>query len=354
MSYPWNPCWRSVIGNHTDATASDPARGHALIAEAIRTHYDLGAVAGVHSLNMTHQRRHRKLCVETEAGRFLVKTYANDPVVLDALGFQHRLAGHLERHGLPVARILPARSGKTIVEFPNWALEVQTFLEGEQMRVSTTTLGTAAKALSDFHAVCEDVPAPPRDARMWRFSEVPRASFQRLYEQAQRDSEDPVLVAQCNTIAIFLRDAAVELDMSRRREFDTGLIHGDWHVGNLLFQGERLVGILDLEFAGAGCYLEDLAYAISNLCVRTTIAEEKLQYRTNLFLDAYQKARGLSYAEVVALYYAVGVKHIATVAYQVPAHGGAVAGYSAAQWVERLALQCGWLAEQSRKARWGE
>ncbi|HOJ67420.1 MAG TPA: hypothetical protein PLH06_01345, partial [Candidatus Hydrogenedentes bacterium] len=60
-----------------------------------------------------------------------------------------------------------------------------------------------------------------------------------------------------------------------------------------------------------------------------------------------------SYAERVALYYAVGIKHITTVSYQTPQQGGRVAGYTPAQWMAILDIQTRWLAEQSSKARWG-
>jgi len=114
------------------------------------------------------------------------------------------------------------------------------------------------------------------------------------------------------------------------------------------------VAILDLEFAGAGCYLEDIAYAMSNLCIRTTSDEKQMLDRTNYLLDHYQFSRSLSYAEVVALYYAVGVKHITTVSYQTQQQGGKVAGISAADWMALLDHQSAWLAEQARKARFGE
>lgn len=325
-----------------------------IIADVIREHYDLGDVSVPRQLETTHQRRHQKLVVESTAGRFLVKTYQDDPVVLDALRFQHRLSCHLEQNGLPVAHIQTAKSGKCIVELPGWALELQSFLEGEQMSITTGSLTIAAKTLGKFHKVCEDLPVPPRDARMWRFSEVPRASFQQFYERAREESSEEKVMDQCNSIALFLRSAAEHLDDNHRKAFETGLIHGDWHGGNLLFRNERLAAILDLEFAGAGCYLEDLAYALSNLCIRTTVSDEKLYYRTNLLLDNYQVSRSLSYAELVALFYAVGVKHVTTVSYQLPLNDGEIAGYTSAQWMERLALQCKWLAEQSRKARWCE
>lgn len=328
-------------------------QGMEIIAEVIRKHYDLGEVQLPRQLEAAHQRRHRKMIVDTDKGRFLVKTYKRDPVVLDALRFQHRLSDHLDANGLPVARIQRARDGKGIVEVDTWALELQEFVDAEPMRVTTSTLTTSARALGRFHKVCQGLPAPPRDVNMWRFSEVPRTPFKKFFEMARQEAGEQKIVNHCNAIALFLRDAAAALDISKRSEFEIGLIHGDWHGANLLFRGEELAAIVDLEFAGQGCYLEDIAYAISNLCIRTTVNEEKMKMRTNIILDYYQFSRTLSYAELVALFYAVGVKHITTVSYQTQ-QAGKVAGYTPAEWLFRLDVQTRWLAEQARKSRWGE
>jgi len=328
--------------------------GTEIIADVLRRYYDFGHVEPPQPLPAAHQRRHRKLVVVTDQGKFLVKTYKRDLVILDALRFQHRLSDHLDQHGVPVARIKRTREGKGIVEMDDWAMEVQVFVEGEPMILTPTTLAVSAKALGDFHRVCRGFPCPPRDARMWRFSEVPRVPFQKLFEAARVERGEDAILPFYNEIALFLHDAARDLHLHKRSELETGLIHGDWHGGNLLFQGETLVAVVDLEFAGDGCYLEDIAYGLSNLCLRTSAEPEVLQERVNIMLDTYQVSRTLSFYEHYALYYAAGVKHVATVSYQLPLLDGRVAGLTAGEWIEKLALQCRWLSEQARKARFGD
>ena len=323
------------------------------IASVIRASYDLGDVETPRVLEKAHQRRHRKMVVESSAGKFLAKTYRNELAIMDALRFQQHLVTHLIDNGLPVPRIQLTRDGRGVVQVDNWALELQEYIEHNIMPMNTKTLTLSARALGRFHKVCEGVPSPPRDVDVWRFSEVPRIAFQKLYQQARKEADEAEVNKHCNTIALFLLEAAKALSPQQRGQFETGLIHGDWHSGNLLYREDELIAIIDLEFAGAGCYLEDIAYAMSNLCVRTSVDARKLHARANMLLDNYQLSRSLSYTELVALFYAVGVKHVTTVAYQAPEHGGTVAGYTASQWMERLALQCQWLEEQSRKARWG-
>jgi len=322
------------------------------LAQVIRDNYPFAKVDTPVPLEAAHQNRHRKMVIRTSVGKFLVKTYQNNPVVLDALRFQHRLSDHLLKHGLPVAEIQRARNGQRIVAADTWALELQRFVDGEPMDVSKKTLAVSAEALGKMHEVCRDFPRPERDARMWRFSEVPRDSFAHVYQLAQKQG-DPQRVAQdCNRIALFLHEASQALSFDARSQFETGLIHGDWHGGNLIFEQDRLAAIVDLEFSGDGCYLEDLSYAISNLCVRTTIMPERLAKRTDIVLDHYQKYRKLSFAEEIAMYYAIGVKHIATVSYQIQ-RNGQVAGHGPRDWMERLAAQSEWLTERAKRIRYG-
>ena len=330
---------------------SEERSGLEILADVIREHYDLGEVRKVEYLQDAHQRRHRKVVATTDADKFLVKTYSTDPHVLDALRFQHRLSDHLGAHSLPVASIQRAIDGKGIVEQGTWALELQRFVEGVPMVVNDGTLTVSAKALGRFHDVCREFPCPPRDAQIWRFSEVPRASFAKLYELARRLGDAAVVDEHCNAVALFLHEAAGRLSPAHREQFETGLIHGDWHGGNLLFDSKGLVAIVDLEFAGQGCYLEDLAYGISNLCIRTSKDTRQLAARTDVLLDYYQMYRTLSPYEHIALFYAVGVKHVATVSYQITELGGQVAGLDALQWMDVLAAQCAWLSGRGRRAR---
>lgn len=325
-----------------------------IVGEIIREHYDLGEVKVPSQLENTHQRRHRKMVVESDAGKFLAKTYKNDPSTMDALYFQHNLSNHLKRNELPVAGIQKTRDGHTFVSTENWALELQEFLEGGQMPVTEKTLQVSGEALGRFHQVCQGLPAPLRDARKWRFSEVPEDTYTIFYELAAKERDDDRLVAHHEKIHEFLKAADDVLDIGKRYTFETGIIHGDWHSGNLLFKGEELRGIIDMEFAGDGCYLEDISYAVSNLCIRTTTKAAKMDFRLRTLLNSYEKHRALSYAERVALYYAVGVKHVTTVCYQTPQLGGRVAGYTPRQWMAILDYQTQWLAARANAIRWGK
>lgn len=43
---------------------------------------------------------------------------------------------------------------------------------------------------------------------------------------------------------------------------DYCFVHGDFHPGNIVFQEDRVIGLLDTDWARKGSYLEDLAYTL--------------------------------------------------------------------------------------------
>lgn len=321
-----------------------------VIADVIEAQYGFGEVRDCAQMPHAFQRRHLKWLVRTKKGKFLAKTYGTEPHTLENLRFQHYLSGHLQNSRVPVAVIQRARSGQTVLDMGDWALEVQQYVSGEPMHITEKTLAIAAKALARFHNVCAGVAAPPRDVNMWRFSEVPRFTYQKMYERACAEHSCHDIAHITNKIAQFMEEAAEELDLDKRRRFEVGLIHGDWHGNNLLFHGEQLLAVIDLEYAGQGCYLEDLAYGISNLCIRTTVEEERLEARTDIFLSEYERGRKLSEYERRALYYAVGVKHITTVAFQFQ-NADRVAGHGPGDWFNRLLTQTQWLIRRAKEAK---
>jgi hypothetical protein len=114
-----------------------------ILGTEIPAAYHLGAMRPLRYLENTHQRRHKKIVVESEKGKYLAKTYTNDAVTLDSLYFQHNLSNFLYSHDLPVAQILRTHAGKSFIAKDNWAVELQSFLSGGPMPLTVQTLKVA-------------------------------------------------------------------------------------------------------------------------------------------------------------------------------------------------------------------
>lgn len=285
-------------------------------------------------------------------GRYLAKVYEARPGLEKRLAFQHRLAAHLAANGLPVAAVLESFLGETAVIADGWGIELFEVVEGRPMHVTLETLEQAAATLAQFHAVCRGFPRTPNEVGKWRFASVPPAVLDDLETMARVTGDRNEVAHHAAALADFVHNASRGLSRDVRQQLEMGLVHGDWHPGNLFFREGTLTAILDFEHAQDGCLLEDVAYAVASMAIRTSTDPKRLKRRTRSLVAHYEKHRPLTRDERLALYYAVGIKQIVTVVYQLRRRGGEAAGMSANQWIATLAQQCAWLTERARKARW--
>ena len=70
-----------------------------------------------------------------------------------------------------------------------------------------------------------------------------------------------------------------------------GIIHADLFKDNVLFQGDRLTGMLDFYAASRDCYLLDIAIALNDWCVDVQGVYD--HRRQAVFMQAYQQLRML-------------------------------------------------------------
>ncbi|MBT6956140.1 phosphotransferase, partial [archaeon] len=89
-----------------------------------------------------------------------------------------------------------------------------------------------------------------------------------------------------------LKDVSINLE--------TGLLanHTDFHQGNLLFDGNEVVGILDFESVIVSPRVRDIAYAVKQYCFnKSKLSKSKMK---NL-LREYQKINPLSKKEIAMI-----------------------------------------------------
>jgi len=232
---------------------------------AIGTLVDLqGIAAGIENTNYF---------VTTSHGRFVLTLF--ERLAAAELPFYLNLMAHLARHGIPCPAPIADRSDKYLGTLNGKPATIVTCLPGAPL----TSPGArhcerVGAMLGDMHLAGRSYPGRlenPRGPRWWR--EAAREVMPFL------DTARRALLAS-------------ELDyQGRHRDLDLprGPVHADLFRDNVLFDGDRIGGVIDFYFAGVDPLLFDVAVTVNDWCVDPSgeIDEE----RARALLAAYRRVR---------------------------------------------------------------
>ncbi len=266
--------------------------------------------------------------VETAAGRVFVKRHHHSVRDAATLGEEHRFIAHLAAAGVPVVQVLRDHDGATAVEHDGWTYELHTPGNGEDLyrdTVSWTPLTNVAQArdagrmLARLHQAATRYHAPQRGTHLL----VARDDLIR--------SHDPIAVLKADLdnrpgLARYLARIPWEEQLrgivlpwhaglaERLRDEPRLWAHNDWHVSNLLWQGDTVSTVLDFGLASPTSALFDLATAIERNAVAWLELERGAQaVRIDValaLLDGYRQLLPLSAARMHLLADLLPVVHL--------------------------------------------
>lgn len=230
----------------------DPSLGRATfdLAEAVvaLSHYDLGIIQTVREFRRG-SRHSPKLIVKSEKGVFVLKRRAHgrdDPV---KVAFTHQIQRRLAKAGYPLPRIALVRNTdppQSILNLGGRIYELFEFVKGDPYDQSLHATYESGQGLALFHNILVD------EKPEW---EPPGTSYHRAHFVPPNLAFIPHRLNDGSLVEIVdaLRDSYVQ---AGQRVEDAGfaawprqIAHGDWHPGNMLFRGSKIVGVIDYDTA---------------------------------------------------------------------------------------------------------
>lgn len=186
--------------------------------------------------------------VQTSAGRCFVKHRHPSLAEPAFIAAQHALTRWLRRHGFPAPALLPTVDGETLLILGRECYEVQEYIEGSDYDHGRAAhLEEAAATLGRHHALVRGF-APAvlcRPAELYH-PRLLRTNLTRLAETWQLD-DDTGLARLRSKLGAEASDLAKRFAThGNLREL---LIHGDYYADHLLFDDDRIVGVVDYDKA---------------------------------------------------------------------------------------------------------
>ncbi len=229
----------------------------------VLSHYDLGVIEQIRVFARGSPRA-PKVRLRGRGGDFLLKRRApgrDDP---GRVAFAHAVQAHLSAAGYPVPAIIATRDGQFCLRLEGRTYEVFRFQPGGRYDGSVPASYAAGEALGALHqalAACHPPAAPPRSG--YHAAAGIDAGLSRIPEAVAAREPGPGtdgLRRACESLRDAYHEAAGRVERGGFSTWPAGIIHGDWHPGNLLYDGGgRVSGVLDFDSARREPLAADLA-----------------------------------------------------------------------------------------------
>ena len=237
----------------------------------ILRHWDVGLVKEFAPMS-GGSRTSSKLRVECERGTFVLKRRHARTADIERVRFAHHVMMSAGNAGLPIALVQVARDQSTFQVRAGGIYELFLFLPGERWQRLPSQAHEAGRALATLHHAA---------LRMQWHGNVKASCFHGnlIVVEALRRVPAAILAHQpyaaqlplidlCQQLSNLYQHASEQVDDLGYDQLDSQVVHGDWHPGNILFQGERVSGVLDFDSARLEPAIADVANGLLQYSVR--------------------------------------------------------------------------------------
>ncbi len=250
-------------------------------ANGIGADYGLPKISALRPLRDGSVNSHYSL--ETARGKYLIKIDAVKSEIevkreLDLLLF-------LRKHGFPCRAPLADRRGRHCRDWSGKQLSLYRYQDGHSVtpdELSANQLENVGRVMADLHLI----------TKAYKKGVESRFNFERVAETYA--SVRGRLPHYLKKIVRTLDEEFEYLQNYLESKLPKGMIHGDLFADSVMFRGEKVVAVLDLEAAGRGKFIFDLATAVNSLCFESGRYGLK---RFEALISGYESLRTLSLAE---------------------------------------------------------
>lgn len=223
--------------------------------------------------------------VNTDTGRYVLTIF--ERMGSKELPYFMRLMKYLSQHGLACPDVMVSRDGALLFDTQDKKGCIVSCLPGRTLdELSSEQLVSAGRALAQLHLAGTDFPehrANPTGLA-WLADTIRgmMGDVRKHYGEATG------------------RLLADELAFQKQQGFDlpVGVIHGDLFVDNILFEGDKVTGIIDFYYAHDAFLTMDIAISLN---AQAVLLGDDDATRIQAFLDGYESLRALQDVERGAL-----------------------------------------------------
>lgn len=222
----------------------------------VLSHYDLGTIETLQEF-ARGSRRAPKVIIRAESGLYLLKRRARGKDDPFKVAFCHAIQLHLAQKQFPLPRLIGTRGdNNSMLQWNGAIYELFEFVKGTSYDNSLAATGDAGKVLALFHKLLRDYQPeyePPHGS--YHGSRSITSSLKAIpqtlghLEPDASDEYQQRAASLVQFLAAGYNEAARRVNEQGLATWPTQIAHSDWHPGNMLFRGSRVVGVIDYDAA---------------------------------------------------------------------------------------------------------
>jgi Ser/Thr protein kinase RdoA (MazF antagonist) len=204
-----------------------------------------------------------KVVVNAERGKLLLKRRARGLDLPTLVAFSHEVLLQSLEAGICVPPLIGTKeNNNSMVQFEDRIYELFVFIEGTPFDRSEQMIAhhsnQAGGLLSELHFALDRIETsfePTTESDVIDLSRLPLLS------------QNPVLGDAGNEQLTRIMQFGDELAKANAEK--PGIVHGDWHPGNMIFHGQEIVAICDFDNTRVGSRSREVAQAMIHCSLRT-------------------------------------------------------------------------------------
>lgn len=220
----------------------------------VLSHFEIGVIEKIREFPRG-SRKAPKLLIKAETGPYLLKRRAmgkDDPRRVE---FCHAVQLHLAGKQFPLPHLIRTRhERKSMLRLGDQTYELFEYIQGtpydqslEATQDAGKALGLMHKLLGDFEVTYQPPSGSYHDARSvyTACAQIPKTLAKKQPSRDEKTTErHDRLVAALNR---GYRAAVERVEALGLSDWPTQIVHSDWHPGNMLFRGNRVVAVIDYD-----------------------------------------------------------------------------------------------------------
>jgi len=275
----------------------------------VLSHYDLGFVTDIVEFPKGSHAA-AKVMVTSTKGRFLLKRRPRGKEDPYKVAFAHALQNFLANKHFPLPHLIGTKeSNNSMLKIEGAIYEIFEFIEGvpyDGGYLATyeagKTLGLYHKLVQDYHPEWDPPPGHYHDAKgvhdaFGRMAPI----VAKIPSAAGREREVEQVIALVRNAYASAARTVNEMGMP---QWQTQIVHSDWHPGNMIFDRGHVAAVIDYDAARVASRVVDVANGCLQFSMTTggrdvTTWEDRTDtVRAIRFLRGYDQMNVLSQAEL--------------------------------------------------------